>query len=234
MQYITRFFPAVILALLISFIFLLCKSPRSNNILPDQFKSIQSEIPNIVMDIKYYTHDNFMGRPINGYQKPVAILSKKALFSLVNVQNELNLIGFGLKIFDAYRPQRAVNNFIEWAADLTDTIMKKQYYPDVKKSDLFDQGYIAARSGHSRGSTLDLTIIHLKSEQELDMGGVYDFFGRKSHHNYTNLTNKQKRNREYLKSTMEKHGFKAYSKEWWHYTLKDEPFPETYFDFPVN
>ncbi len=184
--------------------------------------------------MRYYGSDNFIGKRIDGYHNPKSFHTKEAAYALNKVQLELNKKGLSLKIFDSYRPQRAVNHFIRWAKVLEDTIMKRQYYPNVKKKDLFDLGYIAERSGHSRGSTVDLTIIELINGAELDMGSSFDFFGRKSHHSYKDITDKQKENRVLLKSIMEKYGFKPYSEEWWHYTLANEPFPDTYFDFPVK
>ncbi len=140
----------------------------------------------------------------------------------------------GLKLFDAYRPQQAVNHFVRWAKVLNDTLMKQSYYPDVPKSELFKRGYIASKSGHSRGSTVDLTLIDLDTGNELDMGSPYDFFGVQSHPFYKKITDKQRKNRMLLRRVMLKNGFKPYENEWWHFTLRDEPFPNQYFDFPVK
>ncbi|MDG2448174.1 MAG: M15 family metallopeptidase [Saprospiraceae bacterium] len=205
-----------------------------NEPIPSTFTNIKEISPSIVIEMRYYSSDNFIGKRIDGYHNPKSFITKEAAYALNKVQLELNKKGLSLKIFDSYRPQRAVNHFIRWAKVLEDTIMKRQYYPNVKKKDLFDLGYIAERSGHSRGSTVDLTIIELINGAELDMGSSFDFFGRKSHHSYKDITNKQKENRALLKSTMEKYGFKPYSEEWWHYTLANEPFPDTYFDFPIK
>ncbi|MCB0512890.1 MAG: M15 family metallopeptidase [Bacteroidetes bacterium] len=137
-------------------------------------------------------------------------------------------------VFDAYRPQRAVQNFVEWTKNIDDTIAKSEFYPEVDKKDLFILGYIAEKSGHSRGSTVDLTIIELSNKKEIDMGSAFDFFGIQSHHNYTLLSEQQITNRIKLRALMEKYGFKTIDEEWWHYTLKNEPFPETYFDFLIR
>lgn len=200
----------------------------------ENYVHLKDVIPNIKYEIRYAGKNNFLGRPVKGYDAPEALLTKQAAHSLKKVQDELNAKGMGLKVFDAYRPQQAVNDFIAWAKVLSDTLKKREYYPDVPKSELFKRGYIASRSGHSRGSTIDLTIVTLKDGKELDMGGPYDFFGELSHHNYAGISKQQKENRKLLRAVMEKHGFRAYDVEWWHYTLNKEPFPETYFDFPVR
>lgn len=202
--------------------------------LPEGFSDIQDSIPNIHVQLKYTTNDNFIGRPIDGYHASKAILSTKAIQALQHVQKELNPMGLGLKVFDAYRPQRAVDHFVHWAKDINDTIVKASFYPNIDKRDLFRDGYIALKSGHSRGSTIDVTLISLSTAKELDMGTSFDFFGEKSNHQYPKLSKLQKKNRKLLRSIMEKHGFKAYEKEWWHYTLEKEPFPDTYFDFPIQ
>lgn len=220
--------------IIIAAIILTLFSCKTDEQLPKDFAYIHQEIPSIVLDIRYAGNDNFVGRPIVGYQKNVAILSAKATAALKNVQLELNQQGLGLKIFDAYRPQQAVSSFEIWAKDFADTLAKKTYYPDIDKKDLFTLGYIASKSGHTRGSTVDLTLIDLNTKQELDMGSPFDFFGTISHHNTDFISIEQKKNREILRVTMLKHGFKEYAEEWWHYTLIDEPFPETYFDFVVK
>ena len=191
-------------------------------------------IPHIEVDLKYYSNHNFVGRKIDGYNAHKVILTEKASIAVQKIENELNKEGLGLKVYDAYRPQTAVNHFKRWAKDIKDTTMRQEFYPRVDKRDLFKKGFIASKSGHSRGSTIDLTIIDLKSKKELDMGVAFDFFGEESGHGYSKLTSLQKSNRIKLKSIMEKYGFKPYSKEWWHYTLIDEPFKETYFDFKIN
>lgn len=202
--------------------------------LPQGFVYITDYIPHIQTDIRYHGSDNFVGKPVRGYHKNVAILTKNATDALVKVEEELNSKNLGLKIFDAYRPQRAVNHFQQWATAINDTLSKAKYYPTVDKKNLFKDGYIASKSGHSRGSTIDLTIIDLKTKKELDMGTIFDYLGPQSAHAYPQLTTNQKNNRKLLKNVMEKYGFKPYSKEWWHYTFINEPYKKTYFDFIVE
>ncbi len=200
----------------------------------DKFVYLHQVIPNIKLDMRYYSNDNFMGTPVDGYNKPVALFTGEAASVLKMVQVELEKDGLGLKVFDSYRPQKAVNHFIRWATMLGDTLTKKKYYPDVRKTDLFELGYIAERSGHTRGSTLDLTIVSLDSGMELDMGAPWDFFGEISNHG-TKLVNKQQQaNRDILLKVMKKFGFRPYQNEWWHYTLENEPYPDTYFDFDIE
>ncbi len=202
--------------------------------LPPGFVYIDEAIPDIILDVRYAGENNFLGAPVTGYNREKVILSNPAAQALKKVQEELRTKGYCLKIFDGYRPQRAVNHFINWAKDSGDTLMKQQFYPDVDKKDLFNLGYISTRSGHSRGSTIDLTIVDSNTEKEVDMGGDYDFFGELSHHNYQDLTGVQKKNRALLKGVMMKYGFQPYSQEWWHYTYQPEPYPDTYFDFVVE
>lgn len=208
------------------------------NITIAQFSSdfvyVQDHIPSIKVELRYYSTNNFVGKRIEGYKNDVAILSKDATLALKHVQDELKNYNLSIKIFDSYRPQRAVNHFILWARDLNDTINKQQFYPDVKKSNLFLEEYIASRSGHSRGSTLDLTLVDLESCEELDMGSPYDFFGKESWVENKDLSPQQRANRMLLQSVMRKHGFRNYPKEWWHFTLIGEPFPDTYFDFVID
>lgn len=185
-------------------------------------------------DVRYAGSDNFVGRPIDGYLKPRVILSEPAAKALASVERDLALSGLALKIFDGYRPQRAVDAFKRWAADLQDTRNQVRYYPGLDKRSLFRDGYIAQHSGHSRGSTVDLTLVDASSGEELDMGSPFDFFGPISHHGTALITPKQTRNRETLRQAMLRHGFEPYAAEWWHYTLKGEPYPKTYFDFPVQ
>lgn len=211
-----------------------CSLSCQSNVLQKGFVYVKDIVPGVQYDIRYAGKNNFLGRPVRGYDSHEAIASTQAAQALKLIQSELKTQGFGLKIFDAYRPQQAVNDFIAWAKVLSDTTMKRQYYPDVPKSELFKRGYIASKSGHSRGSTIDLTLVDLKSGKELDMGSPYDFFGEISHHDTKQITSVQKKNRIVLRTVMEKHGFKSYDVEWWHYTLKNEPYPDTYFDFPVR
>lgn len=204
------------------------------NKLPEEFVYVREMIPDVVLDMRYSGSKNFIGSPVEGYLKPVAILSKPAAAALYKVQQDLKNKGFCIKIFDAYRPQKAVDQFIAWARDVEDTVMKQEYYPKVDKKNLFNYGYISTRSGHSRGSTIDLTLTDANTGEELDMGSNYDFFGEISHHNTSAITPEQKQNRELLKRVMSKYGFHAYPQEWWHYSLRPEPYPETYFDFDVR
>lgn len=218
--------PLLALSLLFS-----CATQRE---IPNSFVNLKEQIPNLEIDLRYYGSHNFLGRPVKGYEANKVFISREAGSALVQIQKELNAQGLGIKVFDAYRPQQAVNNFKEWALDIADTAAKKEFYPDVDKRNLFKLGYIAEKSGHSRGSTIDLTIINLKDKKELDMGTGFDYFGEPSHHDYSNLSPQQKANRKLLKDIMEKHGFKSIEEEWWHYTLKNEPFKDQYFDFKVR
>ena len=202
--------------------------------LPQGFRYLHEVIPDIVLEVRYAGTNNFLGTPVEGYKIEKIILSTPAAMALNKVQQDLKSLGYCLKVFDGYRPQRAVNHFITWAKVSEDTIKKQQFYPDVDKKDLFNLGYISTRSGHSRGSTVDLTIVDYNTGKEVDMGGPYDFFGELSHHNYSKITAKQKDNRVLLKQIMVKHGFTPYTQEWWHYTFQPEPYPDTYFDFVVE
>jgi len=202
--------------------------------LPKGFVYLDESIPTVHIELRYYTEYNFIGQQIDGYKAPVAILSEAAATALKAVHEELGKAGYALKIFDAYRPKKAVQQFMTWAKDAEDTKMKDVFYPKVDKTKVFKLGYVASRSGHSRGSTVDLTIVEQSSGEEVDMGSPYDFFGEISSHGTKQITAEQTANRNLLKQAMEKHGFKAYSKEWWHYTLKKEPFPNTYYDFDVE
>ncbi|AUC85121.1 peptidase M15 [Polaribacter sp. ALD11] len=205
----------------------------SQNI-PKGFVYLDSIVPSIEIELRYLSSNNFIGKPIDGYKSNCIIVSSEAAKLLKKIQQELLKKGLGLKIFDAYRPQQAVNHFVKWAKVLNDTLMKNQYYPNVSKSKLFKQGYIASKSGHSRGSTVDLTIINSKTGKELDMGSSYDFFGTQSHYSYKNISKKQKENRMLLRKIMLANNFKPYENEWWHFTLRNEPFRNTYFNFLVN
>ena len=202
--------------------------------LPKDFSYVKDIAPTIKQELRYCSNNNFIGTSINGYEENVLIITTQAANALKKVQAELLKKELSLKIFDAYRPQTAVNHFVKWARVINDTLMKHQYYPSVNKRHLFKKGYISSKSGHSRGSTVDLTIVDLKTNKELDMGSPYDFFGISSHIIYPNLTNKQKENRQLLQSIMRENNFRPYTNEWWHFTLRHEPFPKTYFKFPVK
>ena len=197
------------------------------------FVLLSEAVPDAILEIRYYSTYNFVGARVDGYEEPVALLTKEAAAALKKVSNDLVTQGYRLKIFDAYRPQMAVDHFVRWAHDKDDSAMKPYFYPELPKDSLFSQGYIARRSGHSRGSTVDLTLFDMKTEKEVDMGGTFDYFGKLSHPDYTNIKKSQYNNRMILRNAMLKHGFKAISAEWWHFTLKDEPYPDTYFTFPV-
>jgi len=205
-----------------------------NNSLPEGFMYVKHLIPDIRIDLRYAGNHNFIGRPLPGYNQAEIILTKQAAEALKKVQLELEDQGYCLKIFDAYRPQKAVNYFMEWAKKPEDTLAKEEFYPDIDKRNLFELGYIATKSGHSRGSTVDLTLIDANTLKEVDMGGTYDFFGEVSHLNTSQINEEQKKNRTFLKSVMSKYGFRSYSEEWWHYTLRAEPFRNTFFDFDVE
>jgi len=200
----------------------------------DGFVDVKEFIPSVQLDIRYYTADNFVGLRIDGYDAPKCLLTREAAIALKNVQAELARNGQSLKIFDCYRPKQAVDHFMRWAKDLSDQKMKSKYYPSIDKENLFKNGYIAAKSGHSRGSTLDLTIIDLESNQELDMGTGFDFFDTLSHTVNSRIRKSQQDNRIALKSVMERNGFKNLEEEWWHFTLQNEPYPDKYFDFKVK
>lgn len=202
--------------------------------LPEGFVYLHKSAPSIQKELRYLSKNNFIGKPIQGYQRSNIIVSSEAAKALKKIQQILLTKGYCLKIFDAYRPQQAVAHFVRWALVLNDTLMKQQYYPEVSKAALFKQGYIASKSSHSRGSTIDLTLVSTATQQEIDMGSPYDFFGVQSHPFYKNISKKQKENRMLLRNTMLANGFKPFENEWWHFTLKKEPFADTYFNFPVH
>ena len=214
------------------------------------FVHITDVVPDVIMEIRYYGTYNFVGTRIDGYLAPTAMLTKEAADSLKAVSDDVKAQGFRLKIYDAYRPQCAVDHFVRWAADISDVAMKPYFYPFVDKSLLFEREYIMEKSGHTRGSTVDLTLFDMNTEKELDMGGTFDWFGEESHPDFCGnpdtgeynptvehprkITEQQFANRMILRRAMLRHGFKPLSSEWWHFTLKDEPYPETYFTFPLK
>ena len=202
----------------------------------DGFVELKSFIPTIELDIRYYTSNNFVGERIEGYESPKALLTIQAAEALKNVQSELAAFRLGLKVYDAYRPQRAVDHFVRWAKDLKNIKMKQKYYPEVNKANLFIEGYIANKSGHSRGSTVDVTIVSLSDSDpvELDMGTNWDFFSPNSWSQSSIVTPQQRANRLLLSNVMSKHGFKPLKEEWWHFTLENEPYSDRYFDFPIQ
>jgi D-alanyl-D-alanine dipeptidase len=195
---------------------------------PTNFVDVHEVIPSAVINMRYFGTDNFVGARVDGYKAPVCLLTKDAAAALKAVADEIAPFGLKLHIYDCYRPQKAVDHFARWAADIGDVKTKKKYYPDVDKRNLFKDGYIAEKSGHSRGSTVDLTI------DGLDMGKYFDFFGDISATAYANIPQAERDNRLLIKAVMEVHGFVNYAKEWWHYTLKDEPYKKKYFNFDVQ
>jgi D-alanyl-D-alanine dipeptidase len=197
------------------------------------FVDAATVVPGLVADMRYAGAHNFVGRPIDGYQAPHCLLTQAAAAALAEAARDLSARGLVIKVFDCYRPERAVMNFVRWARDLGDTAGKAEFYPDVDKRTLFRDGYIASRSGHSRGSTMDLTLAKADGS-ELDMGTHFDFFSPKSWTDDTSISAEQHANRMVLATAMRRRGFRGYDKEWWHFTLRNEPFPDTYFDFPVR
>ena len=198
------------------------------------FVLLSEAVPDAILEIRYYSTYNFVGDRIDGYEEPLAFLTREAAGALNEVSNELKERGYRLKIYDAYRPQSAVTHFMNWALDSEDTRMKAYFYPELDKDVLFPQGYIAEHSGHSRGSTVDLTLFDMTTEKEVDMGGTFDYFGELSHQDYIEITEEQYANRMLLREVMTKYGFRPLEEEWWHFTLNDEPYPDTYFTFPIN
>ena len=196
------------------------------------FAQISTVIDDAAYDIRYYSPNNFTGNKINGYKAPRAYMTKKALAALAKAAEDLRAQGYRLLIWDAYRPQKAVDNFVNWINDPNDP-GDKTFYPKLEKSDLLAGNYIMAKSGHTRGSTVDLTIIK-KDGSFVDMGGTFDLFSEVSHPDYKKISKKQKKNRQILRDAMVKAGFKPLDSEWWHFTLKDEPYPDTYFNFDVE
>lgn len=202
--------------------------------LPQGFVYVDEQCAGIIQEIRYYSEYNFIGERIDGYRVPRAILSRQAGTALCRAVAALRAQGYVLKVFDAYRPQAAVNHFVRWSRDAADTRMKDIFYPDVDKARVFALGYLSARSAHSRGSTVDVTLVDAGSGCEVDMGTPFDFLDARSHHGAKGLTAQQTANREILRKAMRAAGFISYVREWWHYTLAGEPYPDTYFTFPVE
>src|SRR5690242_9716308 len=201
---------------------------------PRSFVDASRIVPGLALEMRYAGPNNFVGRPIAGYDAPVCLLTRQAATALATVQADLARFGLGLKVFDCYRPTRAVAGFAAWARDLNDQARRAEYYPNVDKSQLFALGYIAERSGHSRGSTVDLTAIDLATRAEIDMGSPFDLFDTRSWPTSNSVNAAQRANRLMLQSVMRSHGFNPLEQEWWHFTLAREPHPRTYFDFPVT
>jgi D-alanyl-D-alanine dipeptidase len=201
---------------------------------PSGFVLLADFVPHIIQEIRYYTTFNFIGERIDGYEEPCALFTKEAARALKNVANELIVQGYRLKVFDAYRPACAVKHFVLWGIEDQDIRMKQYFYPDLEKQSLFSDGYIAKKSSHSRGSAIDLTLFDMKTGRELDMGGPFDLFSVVSHPDYRGITDEQYDNRMTLQKAMVRGGFEPYECEWWHFRLSDEPYPDTYFEFPVS
>ena len=233
LKHLKKIFLPVIAAIFFALPIYANAAPNPND--SSGFVVLSDVVPDIIQEIRYYSTYNFVGDRIRGYEEPCALMTREAAAALKNVADELREKGYRLKVFDAYRPQAAVDNFVEWAKKINDTRMKKYFYPELNKDVLFPQGYIAEHSGHSRGSTIDLTLFDMNTGKEVDMGGTFDYFGERSHPDFKgDLTKQQLANRKILRDAMLRHGFKPLDTEWWHFTLKDEPYPDTYFTFPVH
>ena len=201
---------------------------------PSGFVLISDYVPGVIQEIRYHSTYNFVGERIDGYEEPVALITIEAARALKSVANEMNVQGYRLKIFDAYRPLCAVKHFVLWGIEDQDIRMKPYFYPDLQKQELFSGGYIASRSSHTRGSTVDLTLLDMTTGKELDMGSPFDLFSEISHPDSRQVTDEQYANRMILQSVMVRNGFEPIDCEWWHFTLQDEPYPDTYFEFPVS
>ena len=201
---------------------------------PSGFVLLADYVPHIVQEIRYYSTYNFIGERIDGYEEPCALLTKEAARALKSASNEAFVMGFRLKVFDAYRPACAVRQFVLWGIEDQDIRMKPYFYPELEKQELFAKGYIAKQSSHSRGSAIDLTLLDMNTGKELDMGGPFDLFSEVSHPDYRGITEEQYENRMTLQRVMVRNGFRPIDCEWWHFSLQNEPYPDTYFNFPVS
>ena len=198
------------------------------------FVLVSQAVPDVILEIRYHSTFNFVGSRVDGYDQPVAILTREAANALRRASDAAMARGYRLKVYDAFRPQRAVDHFVRWAQEESAQQMKPFFYPQVEKARLFEEGYIAARSGHSRGSTVDVTLVDMMTGTDADMGGAFDYFGRRSHPGCTEgLLPGQLANRMLLRDVMTQSGFLPLDTEWWHFTLRNEPYPDTYFDFPL-
>ena len=246
-----KLFAALLMTIMLVFATVGNASEAGKSVSPDDpsgFVELAEAVPDVILEIRYYSTYNFVGDRIDGYEVPCVLMTREAAAALKAVSDDVIAQGYRLKVYDAYRPQMAVNHFVRWAEDLEDTRMKPYFYPHENKDVLFEKGYIAAKSGHSRGSTLDLTLFDMATGKELDMGGTFDYFGIESHPDWCGnpdtrkyegkaeggITEAQFKNRMILRAAMLRHGFKPLDEEWWHFTLKDEPYPDTYFTFPVQ
>jgi D-alanyl-D-alanine dipeptidase len=207
---------------------------RTDPMDPSGFVLLADMVPGIIQEIRYYSTYNFIGDRIDGYEEPCALLTKEAARALKSAANEAFVQGYRLKVFDAYRPVSAVKQFILWGIEDQDVRMKPYFYPELEKQELFSKGYIAKRSSHSRGSAVDITLLDMKTGKELDMGGPFDLFSEVSHPDCRTITDEQYENRMTLQKLMVRNGFNTLDCEWWHFVLKDEPYPDTYFEFPVS
>ena len=198
------------------------------------FVDAAAVVEGLIVDMRYFGADNFVGERIDGYERPRCLLSEPAANALAAVERDLSARGLGLKVFDCYRPQRAVAQFVRWAQRIDDVKRKRDFYPDVDKRELFAKGYISDRSGHSRGSTVDLTLVRRGDAREFDMGSPFDFFSPKSWPSDRSVSDEAQQNRALLAAAMRRGGFRPYDKEWWHFPLNNEPVPDTYFDVPVR
>ena len=202
---------------------------------PSGFVVLTDVVPDVILEIRYYSSFNFVGTRVDGYEEPVALMTKEAAHALKAVSDEAMSLGYRVKIWDTYRPQMAVDHFCRWGENVSDTLTKRYFYPYLDKDVVFDRGYIARRSGHSRGSVVDLTLVDMKTGRDIDMGYGFDWFGGESHPDYREgITEEQYQNRMLLRELMRKHGFLPIEEEWWHFVLKDEPYPDTYFTFPIR
>ena len=202
--------------------------------LPKGFLYVDDVIESCIVDAKYAGSDNFMGRPAAGYNAPLVVVTEAVAEGLKKVAPFFYERGYLMKFYDAYRPQRAVDDFVRWGEILEDNRRKPVHYPNVSKADMFNLGYIAKHSGHTRGCAVDLTLVDMTTMQELDMGSVFDFMDERSHHGAKGLTPQQEANRKFLCDAMCANGFRLYKEEWWHYSIVPEPYPDTYFDFPIG
>ena len=198
------------------------------------FVVLADYVPGIVQEIRYHSTFNFVGERVDGYEEPVALLTKEAARALKAAANEVNVQGYRLKVFDAYRPAMAVRHFVLWGIEDLDLRMKPYFYPDLEKQELFRQGYIAKQSSHSRGSAVDLTLLDMRTGKEVDMGSPFDLFSEVSHPDSPAVTDEQHANRMFLQNAMVRSGFKPIDCEWWHFSLENEPYPDVYFEFPVS
>ena len=201
---------------------------------PSGFVLLADFVPGIVQEIRYHSTYNFIGERVDGYEEPCALLTIEAARALKAAANELNVQGYRLKVFDAYRPACAVRQFVLWGIEDQDIRMKPYFYPELEKQVLFSRGYIASKSSHSRGSAIDLTLLDMQTGKEVDMGSPFDLFSEVSHPDYRGITAEQYDNRMTLRRVMLRNGFQPIDCEWWHFSLADEPYPDTYFEFPVS